>query len=103
GGGIRDRNVTGGESCALPIYLDIVFKQTTTNVFPNNEVKHNILSIHIGPDEGLSLQLNNKKIGHAFDIEPVHLTYKPSADAPDRSDERRVGNESRSPGWSLSQ
>jgi len=74
---------TGKRMRTKKTQIDIVFKQTTTNFFPKNEVKNNILSIHIGPDEGLSLQLNNKKIGHAFDIEPVHLTYKPSADAPD--------------------
>lgn len=63
--------------------IDIVFKDEESNFFPIDEVKNNILSIYIGPDEGLSLQLNNKKIGHAFEVEPISLTYKPSEEAPE--------------------
>ncbi|HLR89006.1 MAG TPA: glucose-6-phosphate dehydrogenase [Atopostipes sp.] len=63
--------------------IDIVFKDDDTAFFPADEVKTNVLSIHIGPREGLSLQLNNKKIGHDFDVEPVELTYEQSADAPE--------------------
>lgn len=74
---------TGKRMKAKNTQIDIVFKNNTMNFFPTEEVKENILSIHIGPTERLSLQLNNKKIGHAFEIEPVHLTYEPVADAPE--------------------
>lgn len=63
--------------------IDIVFKEDNIVFFPADEVKANVLSIHIGPEEGLSLQLNNKKIGHDFDVEPIELTYEQSADAPE--------------------
>jgi len=74
---------TGKRMKAKKTQIDIVFKNDATTFFPAQKVKENVLSIHIGPDEGLSLQLNNKKIGHAFEIEPIHLTYQPSADAPE--------------------
>src|SRR5699024_12851266 len=61
----------------------IVYKNDKMNIISTKKVKENILSIHIGPNEGLSLQLNNKQIGHAFELGPIDLIFNPSADAPD--------------------
>src|SRR5690625_1798059 len=74
---------TGKRMKAKNTQINIVFKKDTMNFFSTEEVKENILSIHIGPNEGLSLQLNNKQIGHAFELEPIDLIFNPSADAPD--------------------
>lgn len=63
--------------------IDIVFKQEETNLFPSETLAENVLTIHIGPEEGLSLQINNKKIGLAYEVEPVILSQKINGDVPD--------------------
>lgn len=63
--------------------IDIVFKKEESTLFSSDELAENVLTIHIGPDEGLSLQLNHKKIGLAYEVEPVSLTKKISGEVPD--------------------
>lgn len=63
--------------------IDIVFKNELASLFKGTGTEDNILTIHIGPDEGISLQLNNKKIGHILETQPINLTYDLEKDAPE--------------------
>lgn len=61
--------------------IDVVFKDAETPLF--NTDSQNILSIHIGPEQALSLQLNNKLVGHQFDLENINLKHSPVTKAPE--------------------
>lgn len=74
---------TGKRMKAKSTRIDIVFKESKHSFLVDNETKDNVFSILIGPEQGLSLQLNNKSIGHEFEVEPVNLTYKQADDAPE--------------------
>ncbi len=75
--------------------INVVFKSTPINIFRNKEedikavpdMPKNILTIYIQPTEGFSLTLNGKEIGEGFNIEPVRLDYRHSADIIDNSPE----------------
>lgn len=56
--------------------VDIVFKRSKNGIFEEKETANNILTIHIGPEEGLELQLNHKQVGHGNVLEPITLKYK---------------------------
>jgi len=62
--------------------IDVVFKTEQSPLFDSDELTNNILTIHIGLNEGLSLQLNHKHIGHAFEAKPVQLNYAQKDEAP---------------------
>ena len=63
--------------------VDIVFKNDSSNLYTSDELSENILSIHIGSNQGVSLQINNKVVGHTFDIVPTTLDYKVNELTPD--------------------
>lgn len=63
--------------------IDIVFKNEPSNLFPTKDLDENVLTIHIGPKEGIALQLNHKKIGLEYEIEPVHLINQIDTEIPD--------------------
>ncbi len=63
--------------------VDVVFKQEESALFPEADLKQNVLTIHIGPEEGLSLQLNHKKIGLEYALEPIELTHQVNSEVPD--------------------
>jgi len=63
--------------------IDVVFDTEESPLFDSNELVNNVLTIQIGPDEGVSLQLNHKQMGHAFETEPVQLNYPQKDNAPD--------------------
>lgn len=63
--------------------VDIVFKNNDTNLYQDEALKENILTIHIGPKQGVSLQINNKVMGHAFDIQSNTLEYEVKGKTPD--------------------
>lgn len=75
--------------------INIVFKSTPINIFrqPHEEAKNtgdipeNILTIYIQPTEGFSLTLNGKEIGTGFNIDPVKLDYRHSAENVENSPE----------------
>lgn len=63
--------------------IDIVFKNDESALFNADELSDNILTIHIGPNEGLSLALNNKQAGHTSALQPIQLKYEVEAELPD--------------------
>ena len=63
--------------------IDIVFKNDASNLYAADELTENILSIHVGSNQGISLQINNKVVGHNFDIAPTTLDYKVNEQTPD--------------------
>ena len=63
--------------------IDIIFKNDSSNLYTTDELSENILSIHIGSNQGVSLQINNKVVGHNFDIVPTILDYKVNEQTPD--------------------
>lgn len=75
--------------------INIVFKESPINIFrdphtPIQEAKkipENILTIFIQPTEGFSLTLNGKEIGQGFNIDPLRLDYRHSAEASENSPE----------------
>ncbi|MGX7329524.1 glucose-6-phosphate dehydrogenase [Enterococcus bulliens] len=68
--------------------INIVFKPTPVNVFktsitePSEQetLAPNVLTIYIQPTEGFSLSLNGKEVGNSFDMTPVKLDYRNSAE-----------------------
>lgn len=67
---------TGKRMSKKSTRIDIVFKNEEHSIFSDPKLAHNVLTIHIGPEEGISLQLNNKESGHAFNIQPIELSHK---------------------------
>lgn len=63
--------------------IDIVFKKEDSALFSPDEIAENVLTIHIGPEEGLTLQMNHKKIGLEYELEPIKLTHKVQGEVPD--------------------
>lgn len=55
--------------------VDVVFNSVESALFPTDNTTQNVLSIHIGPEERLSLQLNNKVIGFDYLTNPIALTH----------------------------
>lgn len=75
--------------------INIVFKSVPVNVFRDDEtqahtaaaIAPNVLTIYIQPTEGFSLSLNGKEIGQGFDLSPVKLDYRHSAETLSNSPE----------------
>lgn len=75
--------------------INIVFKPSPINVFRNQhdsacdaeELPRNVLTIYIQPTEGFSLTVNGKEIGDGFNIDPIKLDYRHSAESLDNSPE----------------
>ena len=63
--------------------IDIVFKNSDSSLFNTNDLSNNVLTIHVGPEEGLALQLNSKQVGHVFNTEPISLDYNVETSVPD--------------------
>lgn len=63
--------------------IDIVFKKEESTLFSPDDVAENILTIHIGPEEGLILHINHKKIGLEYELEPAKLAHRAQGEVPD--------------------
>lgn len=63
--------------------IDIVLKNEDSALFSQDDLSENVLTIHIGPEEGLALQINHKKVGLEYELEPVKLTHKVQGNVPD--------------------
>lgn len=74
---------TGKRMSAKNTQIDIVFKNEDTPLFSSENLNNNVLSIFVGPNEGLSFRLNNKKIGHDFEVHPIEMTYEQPNDVPE--------------------
>ena len=86
---------TGKQLTEKGTRINIVFKPTPINVFRNQhetacdgqENVRNILTIYIQPTEGFALTLNSKEIGDGFNLEPLRMDFRHSAEAMDNSPE----------------
>src|SRR5687767_15489877 len=86
--GIRDKLVTGVQTCALPIYLGFVFQ--SYHLFPTLKALENVrLTLDVRGERARRAVAKSK-----LALASVGLSHKMS-----RSEERRVGKECRS-GWS---
>lgn len=63
--------------------IDVVFKKDDNGLFASDNLAENVLTIHIGPEEGISFQMNNKQVGLAFEVEPITLKYDQKKETPD--------------------
>jgi len=57
--------------------IDIIYKQPTNKLFKKNgfDLKNNILTVRVQPDEGISFQFNSKVPGNKVLIEPVDMDF----------------------------
>jgi len=68
--------------------INVVFKQVPVNVFKDSiggscaqeQLAPNVLTIYIQPTEGFSLSLNGKEIGQGFNMLPIRLEHRNSAE-----------------------
>lgn len=63
--------------------IDIVFKNNLNPLFGHATEQENVFTLCIGPNEGYTLQLNNKKSGHDIETQPFTLYHKQTGEAPD--------------------
>lgn len=63
--------------------VDIVFKKDIPLLFNDVKLANNILTISIGPEEGITFHLNNKKVGLEVETENIQLDYIQEGDIPD--------------------
>lgn len=64
---------TGKRMSAKTARVDVVFKGSSLGLFDDKEAKSNVLTIQMGPEEGFSWRLNEKKIGTGMHIAPTEL------------------------------
>lgn len=63
--------------------IDIVFKKMPANIFKDLNIKQNILTISIDPDESVTLHVNDKKLAPGYQIDQIPLVYRPAGKSPD--------------------
>jgi glucose-6-phosphate 1-dehydrogenase len=59
--------------------IDIVFKTVPGNIFTNQALADNILTIKVEPEGQISLQVNTKKVGQGYELQEQHLYLHPTA------------------------
>lgn len=74
---------TGKRMKAKNTQIDIVFKKDLPLLFDDLELANNVLSIHIGPDEGISFKMNSKTVGMGLKTEEIQLGYNEDKKVPD--------------------
>ncbi|MDN6195294.1 MAG: glucose-6-phosphate dehydrogenase [Atopostipes suicloacalis] len=74
---------TGKRMRAKNTQIDLVFKKDLPLLFDNLNLSNNVLSIHIGPEEGISLKMNSKAAGMELEAEKINLEYKEDQNLPD--------------------
>lgn len=74
---------TGKRMKAKSTRIDIVFKKDISLLFNDLPLANNILSIYIGPEEGISFKLNSKKVGMEVETENIQLDYLEDENIPD--------------------
>lgn len=69
---------TGKRLATKATRIDVVFKQVPNNVFADNDLRHDVLTITVDPEPSLRLQLNSKTIGQGYDFDThrLNLDYK---------------------------
>src|SRR5699024_9469800 len=67
---------TGKRMLSKTARVDIVMKNDEINLFEEaNELKPNVLTLHLDPEQGWSFQWNNKNIGPGFPIKTENLSH----------------------------
>lgn len=74
---------TGKRMRAKNTQIDLVFKNHLPLLFDDFNLSNNVLSIHIGPDEGLSFKMNSKSMTMKLEAEQIKLKYNEDGDIPD--------------------
>ena len=70
---------TGKRMTKKSTQINIVFKNDDENIFsddPAKALQTNILTLHIAPDQGFTLQFNTKTGSNGYELSPVHLRYR---------------------------
>src|SRR5205823_9302165 len=92
--GIRDKLVTGVQTCALPIWLIVIAK---------GEIKIKVAKLSRGGEvernEPVIKALTNFVIEHRADVLSIDSFIRTHRVRENRSEERRVGKEGRSAWW----
>jgi glucose-6-phosphate 1-dehydrogenase len=78
---------TGKRMAAKEARIDIVFKGSTLGLFDDKDAKENVLTIFMGPTEGFSWTINEKKIGPGMHTAPVELSHLRDKNTIDESPE----------------
>lgn len=75
---------TGKRMKAKKTQVDIVFKEDTPLLFDTDiQLANNVLTISIGPEEGISFNMNNKKVGMEVETENIQLDYLEDGEVPE--------------------
>src|SRR5699024_11674989 len=90
--GIRDRNVTGVQTCALPIYLIGVMVPQTDEIFFSSIIR-GIEEVVKNSGYNIIILQSNDQIED--EIENINILFQTKVDGILRSEERRVGKECR--------
>lgn len=66
---------TGKKMAKKEAQINIVFKEVENSLYKKEETSPNVLTIYLGPSEGFSLTLNEKKIGLGMDTEILKFDH----------------------------
>lgn len=67
---------TGKKLAKKEAQINIVFKQIESSLFSKGDIAPNILTIYLGPSEGFSITLNEKKIGLGMDTDIIQFDHQ---------------------------
>ncbi|QHM65896.1 Glucose-6-phosphate 1-dehydrogenase [Pediococcus pentosaceus] len=73
---------TGKRLTKKSTQINIVFKNDDQNIFAKDaseKLKTNVLTMHIEPDQGFTLEFNTKTGNQGYNLSPVHLRYRKTA------------------------
>lgn len=73
---------TGKRLTKKSTQVNIVFKNNDKNIFsdnPDEKLETNVLTMHIEPDQGFTLEFNTKTGNQGYKLSPVHLRYRKTA------------------------
>lgn len=74
-GGVPIYVRTGKKLAVKTTRIDVVFKPVPNNIFQNNELTPDMLTIKVDPQEGLVLRINTKEVKTGFHTETVNLSH----------------------------
>lgn len=74
---------TGKRMKAKNTQIDIVFRKDIPLLFDDVELANNILTIQVGPEEGIAFKMNSKKVGMDVETERIQLNYTETRNIPE--------------------
>lgn len=66
---------TGKRMTKKEAQINVVFKKTTHSLYADKSTDANVITMYLGPSEGFSIQLNEKKIGMSMDTTTMHFDH----------------------------